>query len=104
MVANCATVQGMPVREEETDWIEPPYRRLARVEKSVAQGVEDIAQLKRDVNRMSNTLEVMTGDELADLKHRAELPRRILVAIAVPVLVAVFTAILLTLVGHVHLG
>jgi len=81
----------------ESDWIEATYRRLNKIE-------ADVKQLKFDVNRTANTLEKMTSDELADLRRRAELPRKLLLAIASPVLVAVVTALVLNLLGGIHLA
>ncbi len=91
------------------DWIERPAQRLERLERSIAKGIEDQANLREDVRALRKSLEAIQGtlntmasDEIADLKRKAELPRKLLLAITIPVLVAVITAVVLAALGSVH--
>lgn len=91
--------------------------RLARLEGIVKEnsrrldnGIRDQAKLaasnellSKSVEGIESTLHAMASDEIADLKRRADLPRRILYAVLLPVLVAVITAATGALLAGVHL-
>ena len=65
----------------------------------------DIESLKKAVEGINMTLASMASDEIADLKRRAEMPRRILLAVFVPVLIGVLIVVLgAALTGAIHIG
>jgi CHASE3 domain sensor protein len=80
---------------------EAKYNELARdvssLEGSVAQGTHRLDQIEK-------TLDGMASAEMAELRKRADLPRRLLYAVAVPVLVGVLTALILIFLGSIHVG
>lgn len=92
----------MPVDEQE--WTERPAERLRRLEDTSAKNTHNIERLTEAVEGIQHTLATMASEEIAELRKRAELPRKILVAVMTPVVIAVITAVALTLVGHIHVG
>jgi hypothetical protein len=95
---------------EDEDWVERPVKRLDRLERSLAQGIRDqttlsgeVSSLRQSVQAIEHTLDTMASDEIADLRRKADMPKRILYAVGLPVLVAVITAVVGTiLTGGLH--
>lgn len=73
----------------------PLGERVTRLEGAVDH-------LSSTVGDLKDAVEHMTSDEIAALRRRADLPRRILYAVMLPVSVAVVTAIVLSLLGSAH--
>lgn len=78
-------------------------RRLDRGIKDQAEMSANVAALQKSVEGINATLSSMASDEIADLRRRAELPKRILYAVLLPVLIAVITAVTGALLSGVHI-
>lgn len=77
-------------------------QRLDRGIKDQGKMAADVAALQKSVEGINATLSSMASDEIADLKRRAELPKRILYAVLLPVLIAVVTAVTGAILSGVH--
>lgn len=88
----------MPVRRE---WTDDDIARLATtvgvLEANVNQGTRDIASIK-------GTLMEMQSAEMAELRRRADFPRRLLYAVGAPLFASTVTGLILLIVGGGHVG
>jgi hypothetical protein len=86
----------MPVR---TEWTDDDINSLAKtvslLESNVNQGTRDIASIK-------GTLMEMQSAEMAELRRRADFPRRLLYAVGAPFLAAVCSGGILLLAAGIH--
>lgn len=78
-------------------------RRLDQGIKDQGKLAAEQESLRKAVESINATLQSMASDEIADLKRRAELPRRILVAVFIPVMIATITAVVGTLLTGAHI-
>lgn len=78
--------------------------RLDGLEKSVAKGTERLDGLEKSVGQIQRTLADMASQEIADLRRRADAPRRFVNAIMVATMATVIPALLIYLATHVHVG
>jgi hypothetical protein len=96
--------------ESHDEWLtRRNTERLDHMERQLVKGIQDqtelrheVAGLRKALEAIQSTLTNMASDEIAELKHRAELPKRILYAVLIPVLVAVVTALVGSAVAGVH--
>lgn len=78
-------------------------RRLDKGIKDQGEMAASVQGLQKSVEGINATLQAMASDEIADLKRRAEMPKRILYAVLLPVLIAVITAVTGALLSGVHI-
>lgn len=64
----------------------------------------DVRDLERSVAAINTTLASMASDEVAELRRRADLPRRLLYAVGVPVFTFVVGSLILVALGAIHAG
>lgn len=69
--------------------------RLDALEKSVERGTVRLDQIERTLNAMASA-------EMAELRRRADFPRRLFYAIGAPVLASVLAALILIAIGALH--
>lgn len=71
--------------------------RLDALEKSVARGTDRLDSIE-------HTLASMASQEIADLRRRADAPRRFINAVMVAVMATLIPALIFYLGAHLHVG